>query len=132
VANSNQRGVAELGTHCRSNFNKTHVMAAKNKVAAAKPPTVIKPSFTSRLAHIKAAAKPNKPVNNTPTEAGCKPPMSRRMTRMAGTLANCKTGGNPKANNRVKPMPKPKMAGAPELGGNCASTRPANNQTKAW
>ena len=118
VANSSQRGVVSLGTHLRSNFKTNQVAPANIKVAIAKPPTVIKPSLTSRLAHIKAPAKPTKPVSRTPKEAGCSPPMSRRITRMAGTLANCKTGGKPNANNKVRPMPKPNSAGAPELGGN--------------
>ena len=131
VASRSHRGVASDGTHLRKSFKTNQVAPANIKVAIAKPPTVIRPNFKSRLAHMRAPAKPSKPVSKTPTDAGCRPPMSRRMTRIAGTLASCKTGGRPKANNKVRPMPKPNSAGETELGGSCASTNPAKSHIKA-
>mgnify|MGYP003704775157 CR=1 FL=1 len=45
------------------------------------------------------------PKAHTLTVVALSSPTSRRITRSAGTLASCNTGGKPNASNKVKPMP---------------------------
>ena len=53
------------------------------------------------------------------------------ITRSGGTWASCSTGGRPKANSSVSPMPSPNATGHRLGGGRADSTRPASSSTKA-
>ena len=107
VANINQAGDLPSVTQLRNNFTANQAMPANTNTAPAKPPTTIKPNFKSRLATTNKTAKPNKPIALTTQVTAFGSPISRRMTRKAGTLASCNTGGNPKANNKVSPVANP-------------------------
>ena len=130
VASTSQRGAVLSLTLRRSTFTASQLSTANKATAAAKPPTAMRPSLMSLLAASSSAAKPSTPTVSTAIDAGLSPPTSRRMTRSGGTLASCNTGGRPKANSSVKPMPKPKATGQNVAAGNDASTSPASSATK--
>ena len=77
-------------------------MPANTKTAPAKPPTTIKPNNRSLLATTSKIANPIKPTALTTQVTALGSPTSRRITRSAGTLASCNTGGKPNANNIPK------------------------------
>ena len=130
VASTSAVGAVASLTLTRSSLTASQLKPANSRVATAKPPTAIRPSLTSLLAAISKAAKPSTPTPKTVSDAGLSPPTSRRITRSGGTCANCSTGGRPKASNRVRPMPMPKITGIGPAAGKSASTNPASSATK--
>jgi hypothetical protein len=129
VASTSQRGAVASFTEARSTFTAIQLSAANSSTAPAKPPTAMRPSFRSLLAAISKVAKPATPMPSTAAEAGLRLPTSRRITRSGGTCASCSTGGRPKANSSVRPMPRPKATGHNVAAGRLASTSPDSSST---
>ncbi|MCY1503856.1 hypothetical protein D9M68_379990 [compost metagenome] len=129
MASTSQRGAVVSLTLRRSTFTASQLSSANTATAPAKPPTAMRPSLRSLLAAISKAAKPATPMPSTASDAGLSPPTSRRITRSGGTRASCSTGGRPKANSSVSPMPRPKATGHSVAAGKAVSTSPASSST---
>ncbi len=130
VASTSQRGARASGTKRRNALTAIHATSANNNAAPAKPPTLMRPSLTSRAAATISAANPRNAPSSTPRLATLGVPTSRLSTRSGGTRASCSTGGRPKPSSNVRPTPSPSSAGIGPGHGSPLGSQPVSSATK--